>query len=74
MIDALRSGQVGAASLDVTEVEPLPVDSPLWALPNVIVTPHSSGGTASTLRRATEFFVDEFERFARGEPFAREVL
>ncbi len=74
LIDALRSGHIGAAALDVTEVEPLPVDSPLWALPNVIVTPHSSGSTASTLRRATEFFVEEFERFVRGEPFSREVL
>ncbi len=73
LIDALRSGRVGAAALDVTEVEPLPADSPLWDLPNVIITPHASAATASNQRRATEFFVEEFARFVRGEPFAREV-
>jgi D-2-hydroxyacid dehydrogenase (NADP+) len=74
LIDALCSGRIGAAALDVTEVEPLPAESPLWSMPNVIVTPHSSGSTASTRRRATELFVEEFERFARGRPFAREVV
>lgn len=73
LVEALRSGQIGAAALDVTEVEPLPETSPLWDMPNVIITPHSSAGTASTRRRATEYFVDEFARFVRGEPFAREV-
>lgn len=73
LVDALRSGHVGAAALDVTEVEPLPADSPLWAMPNVIVTPHSSGSTMSTWSRAAGFFADEFERFVRGEPFAREI-
>jgi phosphoglycerate dehydrogenase-like enzyme len=73
LIDALRSGQVGAAALDVTEVEPLPTESPLWDLPNVIITPHSSGATTSNRRRATEYFVEEFARFVRGEPLQREV-
>jgi D-2-hydroxyacid dehydrogenase (NADP+) len=73
LIAALRSGHVGAASLDVTEIEPLPADSPLWSMPNVIVTPHSSGSTASTRRRAAEYFADEFEHYVRNEPFDREV-
>jgi phosphoglycerate dehydrogenase-like enzyme len=73
LVEALRSGQVGAAALDVTEIEPLPETSPLWDMPNVIITPHSSAGTASTRRRAAEFFVEEFARFVRGEPFQREV-
>jgi len=42
-------------------------------MPNVIITPHSSGSTMSTWSRAAGFFADEFERFVRGEPFAREV-
>lgn len=74
LVDALRSGQVGAAALDVTEVEPLDAESPLWDLPNVIITPHSSGATTSNRRRATEYFVEEFERFVRGEPLQRLVF
>ncbi len=74
LIDALTSGHIGAASLDVTEVEPLPGESPLWSLPNVIITPHSSGSTSSTWSRAAAFFADEFERFVRGDAFVREVV
>ena len=74
LIDALTSGRIGAASLDVTEVEPLPVESPLWSMPNVIITPHSSGSTASTRARAREMFVSEFSRFVHGEPLEREIL
>lgn len=44
LADALRAGRIGGAALDVTDVEPLPVASELWDLPNVIITPHSAGG------------------------------
>lgn len=74
LIDALTSGHVGAASLDVTELEPLPTNSPLWSMHNVIITPHSSGSTESTRIRAREMFVSEFTRFVRGNPFEREIL
>jgi D-2-hydroxyacid dehydrogenase (NADP+) len=73
LIDALSSGRLAAAALDVTEVEPLPTESPLWSMPNVIITPHSSGSTGSTLARAAGYFADEFERFVRGDPFEREI-
>jgi D-2-hydroxyacid dehydrogenase (NADP+) len=73
LVDALESGRLGGAGLDVFAVEPLPADSPLWDLPNVIVTPHSSGGTAGTERRAADIFVDNLARYARGRPLRNEV-
>ena len=44
LADALRAGALAGAALDVTQTEPLPVDSPLWDLPNVLLTPHAAGG------------------------------
>jgi phosphoglycerate dehydrogenase-like enzyme len=74
LIDALRSGNVGWAALDVAMVEPLPFDSPLWDMANVVITPHSSAGTASTRRRAIELFNTNFERFVQGQPLHNEVI
>ncbi len=56
LIDALRSGQVGFAALDVTDPEPLLVESPLWAMPNVLISPHS----ASTVERENARITDVF--------------
>jgi phosphoglycerate dehydrogenase-like enzyme len=67
LIDALVSGHLGGAGLDVFATEPLPNDSPLWTMPNVIVTPHSSGITNRSRRRAIDLFVDNFGRHTRGE-------
>jgi D-2-hydroxyacid dehydrogenase (NADP+) len=68
LIDALRSGHVGSAALDVFTVEPLPHDSPLWSMPNVLITPHSSGSTDLAERRAADVFVDNLRRLAAGDP------
>jgi len=57
LTDALAEHRIGGAGLDVTVPEPLPTDDPLWALPNVIITPHNSGSTTSTGRRANEVFL-----------------
>lgn len=68
LVDALASGHLGGAALDVFAVEPLPPDSPLWDLPNVIITPHSSGTTDTSHRRQVDMFVENFRRHAAGDP------
>ena len=73
LVDALARGHVGGAGLDVFTTEPLPDDSPLWAMPNVIITPHSSGVTSRSYRRSIDLFVDNFGRHARGEPLRNVV-
>ena len=57
LVEALRSGQVSFAGLDVTDPEPLPVDSPLWSLPNVLISPHSASTVRRENARITEIFV-----------------
>ncbi len=74
LVAALQSGALGGAGLDVFAVEPLPPESPLWSLPNVIVTPHNSGDTPSNLPRACEIFLDNLARYRRGEPLRNEVV
>ncbi|MDO8364333.1 MAG: D-2-hydroxyacid dehydrogenase [Actinomycetota bacterium] len=73
LVAALQSGHLGGAALDVFVVEPLPADSPLWDLPNVIVTPHSAGGTPLAARRAADVFTTNLGHFVRGEPLINEV-
>lgn len=65
---ALADQHLGGAGLDVFATEPLPADSPLWTLPNVIVTPHSSGTTDRTRVRSVDQFVENFRRHSVGEP------
>lgn len=68
----LASGRI-AAVLDHTEPEVLPDDSPLYDLPNVVLTPHIAGSLGNELRRLGDAAVDELERAAAGRPFARPV-
>ena len=68
MIAALRDGRLGGAGLDVTEVEPLPPDSPLWDLPNVIVTPHVAGAGAKDYDQQKNLFGENLERFLAAKP------
>jgi phosphoglycerate dehydrogenase-like enzyme len=63
---ALREKWIGGAYLDLTDPEPLPADSQLWHMPNVIVTPHSSQASAHTSKRALELFLDNLSRYRSG--------
>lgn len=73
LIEALAGGRLAGAGLDVFAVEPLPDDSPLWDMTNVIITPHNSGSTQGANHRAAEIFIDNLARFASGEPMRNEV-
>ena len=68
LIEALRSEKIGGAGLDVFEQEPLPKESALWDLENVILTPHMSGGNRGYMDRACELFADNLKLFAAGKP------
>jgi phosphoglycerate dehydrogenase-like enzyme len=69
LIAELRTGRISAV-LDVTEPEPLPADSPLFDLPNVVLTPHIAGALGTEVRRLGDAALDEVARYAAGEPFA----
>jgi phosphoglycerate dehydrogenase-like enzyme len=70
LVEALREGRIRGAGLDVFAREPLPPDSPLWALPNVVLTPHVSAVTRSFWRRETDLIVRNVERYLGGVPSA----
>lgn len=70
LVQALLDGHLGGAGLDVFATEPLPAESPLWDMPNVIVTPHSSGITDRTHRRSIDVFLDNFRRSSAGAPLS----
>jgi len=68
LIRALREGWIAGAGLDVTEEEPLPADSPLYAMPNVILTPHISGASVHYDERLAALFAENLRRYRAGEP------
>ena len=67
LIAALQSGRLRGAGLDVAPREPLPADSELWRLPNVVMTPHTAGASQYRMQRNLDRFVDNLRRFANGE-------
>ena len=73
LVRALQEGWIAGAGLDVFEEEPLPVESPLWGMENVIVTSHYSGSSPRYNERALEIFLDNLGRFRRGEPLRNVV-
>jgi phosphoglycerate dehydrogenase-like enzyme len=68
LLRALEGGWIAGAGLDVFRSEPLPPESPFWAMENVIVTAHYSGQTPRYNERASEIFLDNLQRYCAGEP------
>jgi glyoxylate/hydroxypyruvate reductase A len=68
LVDALAGGRLGGACLDVFTPEPLPADSPLWGMDNVLVSPHSASTVAGENALLTELFLDNLGRLADGRP------
>ncbi len=73
LVHALESGAIAGAALDVFEVEPLPPDSPLWSMPQVLVSPHMCGDFEGWQAEVIALFVDNAGRFARGEELRNRV-
>jgi phosphoglycerate dehydrogenase-like enzyme len=66
LVEALRAGQLAGAALDVFEAEPLPTDSPLWEMPNVLISPHMSGDTIGWIDELVDLFLTNLQTFVRG--------
>ena len=73
LVDALRERRIAGAVLDVFATEPLPADSPLWTLPNALVTPHAAALSARENERITELFTDNLRRYLDGRPLRNVV-
>jgi phosphoglycerate dehydrogenase-like enzyme len=73
LVRALERGAIGGAALDVTATEPLPAGSPLWSLPNVLITPHVSGLAPRLWERAVELFARNLGAYLEGRPLENVV-
>jgi phosphoglycerate dehydrogenase-like enzyme len=73
LVHALHTHHLAGAALDVFATEPLPTDSPLWEMPNVIITPHSSGASTSAGLRSEKIFVQNMAQYIANQPLANEV-
>ncbi len=66
LVDALRSGQVGAVAMDVHRTHPIPPNSPLLSMGNALLTPHIGGATAETIQRQSTMMAEDIRRYLRG--------
>ena len=73
LVSALQSGHLGGAFLDVFAHEPLPADSPLWAMPHVMVTPHAAGHSDGNENRVAQMFLDNLRSWVSGQPLRNRV-
>jgi phosphoglycerate dehydrogenase-like enzyme len=73
LVDALRERRIAGAVLDVFATEPLPAPSPLWDLPNVLVSPHTAALSVRENERIVDLFVANLGRFLGGEALANRI-
>jgi phosphoglycerate dehydrogenase-like enzyme len=73
LVEALKEGRIGGACLDVFAEEPLPPESPLWDMPNVIITPHNSWSSPHIEEREIALFLENLRRYVAGEPLLNVV-
>jgi phosphoglycerate dehydrogenase-like enzyme len=73
LIEALKSGQLAGAGLDVQATEPMPSNDPLWDAPNIILTPHDSGASRLTTDLMWSIFFENVGHFVKGEPLTNTV-
>jgi phosphoglycerate dehydrogenase-like enzyme len=73
LVQALQEGMIAGAALDVFEIEPLPPDHPLWAMENVILTPHVAAASPRIAERHTATLLENFRRFVAGKPLLTPV-
>lgn len=73
LVEALEAGRLGGAALDVFDTEPLPQDSPLWEMPNVLVSPHMSGDTVGWTEELVQLFRENLRSYAAGGPLRNVV-
>ena len=73
LTESLRDGEIAGAALDVFEIEPLPADHPLWAFPNVILTPHIAGYSPRIAQRHFGVLLENVKRFVAGQPLMNVV-
>ena len=73
LVDALRGGRLLGAGLDVFQEEPLPSESPLWDMDNVIVNPHSASTSDRENARITDLFCENLRRFLAGQPLMNQL-
>ena len=68
LIECLTNGLIAGAGLDVTKIDPLPPDDPLWGTPRLVLTPHIAGWSGDRSRRLVDFFCENLRRYRSGEP------
>ena len=71
---ALRSGKLGYAGLDVFETEPLPADSPLWNLPQAVITPHAAGLCYENHAMLEQLVIENIQNYKAGRPLHNQIL